>query len=63
MPASEGARHPGQLDPVREIDGWQIDAATKAEIDAILKRYIANPVTPEFMAPPRKRPEELTELA
>jgi aryl-alcohol dehydrogenase-like predicted oxidoreductase len=53
-----GARHPGQLDPVREIDGWEIDAATKAEIDAILKGCIADPVSPEFMAPPRKRPFE-----
>jgi hypothetical protein len=55
-----GARHPGQLDPVREIDGWEIDAATKGEIDAILKRCVTDPVSPEFMAPPRKRPVERT---
>jgi aryl-alcohol dehydrogenase-like predicted oxidoreductase len=55
-----GARHPGQLDPVREIDGWEIDAATKGEIDAILKPCVTDPVSPEFMAPPRKRPVERT---
>jgi aryl-alcohol dehydrogenase-like predicted oxidoreductase len=51
-----GARHPGQLDPVSDIEGWQIDGATKNEIDAILERCITDPVSPEFMAPPRKRP-------
>jgi aryl-alcohol dehydrogenase-like predicted oxidoreductase len=29
-----GARHPGQLDPISDIEGWQIDAATKHDIDA-----------------------------
>jgi len=51
-----GARRPDQLDPVGEIDGWHIDAATKAEIDAILGRYVPDPISPAFMAPPRKRP-------
>ena len=53
-----GARHPGQLDPIGEIDGWHIDAATSSEIDAILNRCIADPVSPAFMAPPRRRPVE-----
>jgi aryl-alcohol dehydrogenase-like predicted oxidoreductase len=52
-----GARRPEQLDPVGDIDGWRIDAATKAEIDAILARCIKNPVSPAFMAPPEKRPD------
>ena len=51
-----GARHPGQLDPIREIDGWTIDAEAKAEIDSILERTITSPVSPAFMAPPVTRP-------
>jgi aryl-alcohol dehydrogenase-like predicted oxidoreductase len=47
-----GARHPGQLDPVGEIDGWHIDDGTKRDIDEVLKRHITDPVSPEFMAPP-----------
>jgi aryl-alcohol dehydrogenase-like predicted oxidoreductase len=47
-----GARHPGQLDPVTEIDGWQLDAAALAEIDAILAEHVPEPVSPAFMAPP-----------
>jgi aryl-alcohol dehydrogenase-like predicted oxidoreductase len=50
------ARNPRQLDPVCEIEGWHIDAATKVEIDAILKRCITDPVSPSFMAPPLTRP-------
>jgi aryl-alcohol dehydrogenase-like predicted oxidoreductase len=53
-----GARHPGQLDPINEIDGWHIDEGTKGEIDAILKRCVTEPVSPEFMAPPLVRPAE-----
>ena len=51
-----GARRPGHLDPIAEIDGWHIDAATKGDIDAILRRRITDPVSPEFMAPPLSRP-------
>ena len=46
-----GARHPHQLRPVAEVSGWQLDAATKAEIDRILRETITDPVGPEFMAP------------
>ena len=53
-----GARHPGQLDPIDEIDGWHIDEASKHDIDAILKRCIKDPASPQFMAPPLKRPRE-----
>ncbi|MET0408515.1 MAG: aldo/keto reductase [Hyphomicrobium sp.] len=52
-----GARNPGQLDPVADIDGWHIDDASKRDIDAILKQHVAEPVSPEFMAPPEKRPK------
>jgi aryl-alcohol dehydrogenase-like predicted oxidoreductase len=51
-----GARRPDQLDPIREIDGWHLDGDSKREIDAILKRCITDPVSPDFMAPPTRRP-------
>jgi hypothetical protein len=41
------------LDPINEIDGWRIDAATMREIDMILKRRIPEPLSPEFLAPPQ----------
>jgi aryl-alcohol dehydrogenase-like predicted oxidoreductase len=47
-----GARHPGQLEPVDQVSGWEVDASAKAEIDRILKATIRDPVGPEFMAPP-----------
>jgi aryl-alcohol dehydrogenase-like predicted oxidoreductase len=46
-----GARHPSQLQPVREVAGWRLDAAARNEIHRILRETIANPVGPEFMAP------------
>jgi aryl-alcohol dehydrogenase-like predicted oxidoreductase len=49
-----GARHPGQLEPVDEVTGWRLDAPTKAEINRILRETIADPVGPEFMAPPAR---------
>jgi aryl-alcohol dehydrogenase-like predicted oxidoreductase len=49
-----GARHPEQLQPVDELIGWSIDASAKAEIDRILQETIADPVGPEFMAPPSR---------
>jgi aryl-alcohol dehydrogenase-like predicted oxidoreductase len=58
-----GARRPEQLDPVAEVEGWHIDEAARREIDAILERNIPDPVSPAFMAPPLKRPSELTRLA
>ena len=54
-----GARRPDQLDPVDEVMGWSIDDVAMRDIDAILKRYIADPVGPQFMAPPA-RPAHLS---
>ena len=54
-----GARHPAQLDPMGEIDGWTIDADAKSEIDRILEQTIADPVSPAFMAPPTARPASI----
>ena len=51
------------MDPIREIEGWHIDRVSKAEIDAILKRCIVDPVSPAFMAPPVIRPKEQKRLA
>jgi aryl-alcohol dehydrogenase-like predicted oxidoreductase len=50
-----GARRPDQLQPVDEVFGWSLDAAANAEIDRILRETIADPVGPEFMAPPARR--------
>jgi aryl-alcohol dehydrogenase-like predicted oxidoreductase len=58
-----GARHPGQLDPIAEVDGWHVDEAARQEIEAILKRCIKEPLSPSFMAPPPKRPSDLGSVA
>jgi aryl-alcohol dehydrogenase-like predicted oxidoreductase len=47
-----GARRPDQIDAIDEVAGWSLDAAALHEIDAILARNIADPIGPEFMAPP-----------
>jgi aryl-alcohol dehydrogenase-like predicted oxidoreductase len=49
-----GARRPDQLDPVTDVMGWRIDDGAMGEIDRILKTSIADPVGPEFMAPPER---------
>jgi aryl-alcohol dehydrogenase-like predicted oxidoreductase len=51
-----GARRPDQLDAVGEIDGWTIDDASKRAIDEILMRCVPDPLAPNFMAPPSRRP-------
>jgi len=51
-----GARHPGQLDPLGEIEGWHIDPVSHRDIDAILQRIVPEPAAPTFMAPPPRRP-------
>jgi aryl-alcohol dehydrogenase-like predicted oxidoreductase len=58
-----GARHPRQLDPVGEIDGWHIDEKARRDIDAILGRCVIDPVSPAFMAPPVRRPKEPERLS
>ena len=47
-----GARHPAQLDPVRDVLGWTIDAGSMQEIDRIVAENVRTPLGPEFMAPP-----------
>ena len=47
-----GARRPEQLDAVKDVAGWHLDAAAMTEIDRILSETIVDAVGPEFMAPP-----------
>jgi aryl-alcohol dehydrogenase-like predicted oxidoreductase len=49
-----GARRPDQLQPVDEVMGWRLDPSAKVKIDRILQETIADPVGPEFMAPPAR---------
>jgi aryl-alcohol dehydrogenase-like predicted oxidoreductase len=53
-----GARRPDQLDPIGDVDGWHIDTESKRDIDAVLARCITDPVSPAFMAPPKRRPQD-----
>ncbi len=53
--ATWGARTPAQLDPLDEVFGWSMDAATLSRVESILAEHIAHPVGPEFMAPPTGR--------
>jgi aryl-alcohol dehydrogenase-like predicted oxidoreductase len=50
-----GARHPAELEAVAGALDWKLDADTPAAIDQILQQTIANPVGPEFMAPPARK--------
>jgi aryl-alcohol dehydrogenase-like predicted oxidoreductase len=57
-----GARKPDQLAPVDEVTGWRLDADALAEIDRILASTIADPVGPEFMAPPARPVGERSDI-
>lgn len=47
-----GARSPAQLQGIGEVFGWKLSAQDLADIDAILRMHVSDPVGPEFMAPP-----------
>jgi aryl-alcohol dehydrogenase-like predicted oxidoreductase len=49
-----GARHPKELEAVSGALDWKLDADALAEIDQILRQTIADPIGPEFMAPPAR---------
>jgi aryl-alcohol dehydrogenase-like predicted oxidoreductase len=51
-----GGRRADQMHPVDEVVGWSLSAATKLQIDRILRDTIPDPVGPEFMAPPARTP-------
>lgn len=47
-----GARHPGQIEAVKNILGWKLDESEIREINRIVEETVTDPVGPEFMAPP-----------
>jgi aryl-alcohol dehydrogenase-like predicted oxidoreductase len=47
-----GARRPDQLDAIGDVFGWTLGRDDLATIDALIARYVTDPVGPEFMAPP-----------
>jgi aryl-alcohol dehydrogenase-like predicted oxidoreductase len=49
-----GGRHPNQLDASLDVAGWSLNAADQAQIEYIVNTTIADPVGPEFMAPPQR---------
>jgi aryl-alcohol dehydrogenase-like predicted oxidoreductase len=50
-----GARHPEDLEAVAGVLNWNLDADARAAIDQILSETIADPIGPEFMAPPVRK--------
>jgi aryl-alcohol dehydrogenase-like predicted oxidoreductase len=46
-----GAKRPAQLDAVKEILGWRLDAAAMAEVDRIVTECVTDPVGPEYLTP------------
>jgi aryl-alcohol dehydrogenase-like predicted oxidoreductase len=53
-----GARHPQELNPLHDVMGWKLDNKALASIDEMVAQSVHDPVGPEFMAPPEKRPEK-----
>lgn len=53
-----GARHPGELEPLRDVIGWRLDDEALTYTDSVVNESVPEPVGPEFMAPPVQRPEE-----
>ena len=49
-----GARHPSELEAVEGVLNWNLDPDTRSAIDQILRQTIAEPIGPEFMAPPAR---------
>jgi len=49
-----GARKPEQIDGVSEAYGWNLTAQDKADIEAILRKNVPDPIEPDFMAPPQR---------
>jgi aryl-alcohol dehydrogenase-like predicted oxidoreductase len=53
-----GARHPGELAPLGDVMGWKLDREALAYMDTVVAESVHDPVGPEFMAPPERRPEQ-----
>jgi aryl-alcohol dehydrogenase-like predicted oxidoreductase len=56
-----GARRPEQLAAVAGVSGWKLDIAALKAIDGIIDTFVANPVGPEFMAPPPRPTQKQAE--
>ncbi len=46
-----GAHRPDQLDAVRGVLGWKLDAGAMAEIDRMIEESVTDPVGPEYLTP------------
>jgi aryl-alcohol dehydrogenase-like predicted oxidoreductase len=46
-----GAKRLAQLDAVKEIQGWRLDAPSMAEMDRIVTECVTYPVGPEYLTP------------
>ena len=57
-----GARRPEQLAPVDSAVGWKLSEEALRTIDQVVRETVADPVGPEFMAPPT-RPEGARQAA
>jgi len=51
-----GPRRPEDLAPMNDVVGWHLDEEALAYIDEVLAHSIRDPVGPEFMAPPERKP-------
>jgi aryl-alcohol dehydrogenase-like predicted oxidoreductase len=49
-----GARRPEQVEAALGVADWSLDAADRALIERIVNTAVADPVGPEFMAPPQR---------
>jgi len=49
-----GARRPDQLPAALGVAGWSLDEADRALIELMVNTAVADPVGPEFMAPPQR---------
>jgi aryl-alcohol dehydrogenase-like predicted oxidoreductase len=50
-----GARHPEELEPLKDVMGWHLDFKALNQITDIVRETVRDPVGPEFMAPPERR--------
>jgi aryl-alcohol dehydrogenase-like predicted oxidoreductase len=49
-----GAKRPEQLDAVRGVLGWKLDAEAMTEIDRIVTEAVSEPIGPEYLSPKRR---------
>jgi aryl-alcohol dehydrogenase-like predicted oxidoreductase len=49
-----GGRHPEQVEAALGVAGWSLEEADRLRIECIVNGAVADPVGPEFMAPPQR---------